>query len=400
MVERPRFENAPGHFVRLVGDEWECRWRPRPDLVERGFTKLTPRLWKGTEPTDAQRQWVSDRCNALQSEMLVWSRGGLPEMMTFDGTLAGLIDCYEKDPQSRARKMRYQSRLHAARLSKVIAQEYGHVQVADIRSRQLITWHEKWSERGVAMSHAIMTRLRALISYGATLLEDDDCLRLTAVMRGLHFQMPPPRRERLTAAQAVAIRRMAHAMGLHSVALAQAIQFEVMLRQKDVIGEWVPQSEPGMSDVARGNYKWLRGIRWSEISENGILTHVTSKRQKEITVDLKLSPMVMEEFAQLPQVPKSGPVIVYESTGWPYDAPQFRVMWRKCAKEAGVPAAVFNMDSRAGAISEASDAGAPLEHIRHAATHSDTAMTQKYSRGSEEKIAEVQRRRAEHRNKK
>lgn len=57
------------------------------------------------------------------------------------------------------------------------------------------------------------------------------------------------------------------------------------------------------------------------------------------------------------------------------------------------------MDSRAGAISEATDAGAELEHVRHAATHSDIAMTQKYSRGSEEKIAEVQRLRVEQRNK-
>jgi site-specific recombinase XerD len=57
------------------------------------------------------------------------------------------------------------------------------------------------------------------------------------------------------------------------------------------------------------------------------------------------------------------------------------------------------MDSRAGAISEATDAGADLEHVRHAATHSDIAMTQRYSRGSEDKIAGVQRLRAEHRSK-
>jgi hypothetical protein len=34
-------------------------------------------------------------------------------------------------------------------------------------------------------------------------------------------------------------------MGWHSIALAQAIQFDCALRQKDVIGEWVPESEPG-----------------------------------------------------------------------------------------------------------------------------------------------------------
>ena len=56
-----------------------------------------------------------------------------------------------------------------------------------------------------------------------------------------------------------------------------------MFRQKDVIGEWVPISEPGMSAVINGNSKWLRGLDWKEIDANWICKHVTSKRQKEIT---------------------------------------------------------------------------------------------------------------------
>ena len=51
----------------------------------------------------------------------------------------------------------------------------------------------------------------------------------------------------------------------------------------------------------------------------------------------------------------------------------------------------------AGAISEATDAGAELEHVRHAATHSDISMTLRYSRGGNEKTAGVMRLRAEHR---
>lgn len=66
-------------------------------------------------------------------------------------------------------------------------------------------------------------------------------------------------------------------------------------------------------------------------------------------------------------------------------------------RACGIPDDVKNMDSRAGAISEATDAGADLEHVRHAATHSDIGMTQKYSRGSADKVAGVQRKRTEHR---
>ena len=41
----------------------------------------------------------------------------------------------------------------------------------------------------------------------------------------------------------MAIVEKAHEMRRDSIALAQAIQFETGLSQKDVIGEWVPESE-------------------------------------------------------------------------------------------------------------------------------------------------------------
>lgn len=40
------------------------------------------------------------------------------------------------------------------------------------------------------------------------------------------------------------------------------------------------------------------------------------------------------------------------------------------------------------------EASAELEHVKHAATHGDIAMTQRYSRGASDKIAGVMDRRA------
>jgi hypothetical protein len=54
---------------------------------------------------------------------------------------------------------------------------------------------------------------------------------------------------------------------------------------------------PGpLSDVISGNEKWVRGIRFEEIDQNLILKHVTSKRDKLLTIDLKQCPMVMTEL--------------------------------------------------------------------------------------------------------
>jgi hypothetical protein len=224
----------------------------------------------------------------------------------------------------------------------------------------------------------------------------------------MKFKQGSARTERLTAEHAIAVRAQAHAKGLASMALAQALQFDLMLRQKDVIGEWVPISEPGEpSAVINGNAKWMRGLRWDEIDANLTLRHTTSKRQKDIAVNLRQAPMVMEELTRQfgegftrDDLPASGPIIVQEKTELPYSAIQFRKVWRTLATAAGVPATVRNMDSRAGAITEATDAGADLESVRHAATHSDIGMTQRYSRGGEGKTAQVMQLRAEYRSKK
>jgi hypothetical protein len=286
--------------------------------------------------------------------------------------------------------------------------------LADIKARVALRLYERWSVGGkVAMGHSMIGQLRTLCSFGATILEDVECVRVSLVLSKMRFTNPKPRNERLTADQAVLIRNEARA-SRPSMALAQAIQFECMFRQKDVIGEWVPQSEPGVSAVLDGNNKWLRGIRWDEIGfdrsdekhtgSDLVITHVTSKRQKEIKVDLRLAPMVMEELAMRygsnftrADLPASGPIIINERDDIPWYAQEFRRYWRIYADRCGIPKTVKNMDSRAGAISEATDAGAELEHVRQAATHSDIGMTQKYSRGATEKIAGVQAKRSAHR---
>lgn len=331
--------------------------------------------------------------------------------MPAEDTVQWLIDNYRTDEDSPYHSKRWATRQHYDVLLKRIAADFGTLPLADIRARQLKRWHEGIVAAGhVAMGHGLVGMIRTIVGFGATIMEDKECERLSGMLHLMKFAMAKPRTERLTAEQACLIRREAHKAGRPSIALAQAIQFEGMLRQKDIIGEWVPETEPGHSEVRAYGNKWLRGIRWEEIDADFVLVHVTSKRQKEITIDLKLAPMVLEELnyamglnalggLQRDKFPATGPVIFSEVSMVPWVPGEYRRWWRKLARAAGIPDAVRSMDSRAGAISEATDAGADLEHVRHAATHSDIAMTQRYSRGSEDKIAGVQRLRAEHRSK-
>jgi hypothetical protein len=384
----PKIDNAPGLKWRRTKHGWEARWRARADLVKQGFRPAIVRLWAtepdGLEPTDFERSYIQDRCTSLQAEMLVWGRGGLPDEQ-FDGTVASLVRAYQTDEDSSYKAIRYNTRQFYDSLCGMVIRDLGDKAISSLTARDLLRWHRQYGDR-IAMGHSLVGMLRTLSTFGATILGVKDCRELKLMLGDMRFKAPKPRLERLTAQQVIAIRKHAP----KSIALAQALQFELTLRQKDVIGEWVPISEPGMSAIISGNAKWLRGLDWKEIDADWICKHVTSKRQKEIVVDLKLAPMVMEELgSDRNAYPATGPVVVNESKGLPWTAVDFRRIWRQVANGAGVPASVKNMDTRAGAISEASDAGASLDKVRKAATHSNIGMTQRYSRGDQEAIAEV-----------
>lgn len=382
---------------------WEARWQASSRMVKRGYEIKSRKVWEGIAPTEDEITFIIDRCDSLQNEMKFWARGGATQQApkVFDGTVESLIVCYQTDKISPYnKKARFATRQHYDRLCRRISKDLGSRRIEELRGRDIQEWHVDVVAGGkISMGHACITMFRTLLGFGAGLLDSKDCASLAVILANQNFENGKPRNSILTADHVVKIRAAAHKAGLHSIALAQALQFECILRQKDVVGEWVPVGERELSDVTYNRQKWLRGLRWEEIDENLILKHVTSKRQKLIEIDLKQAPMVLEEFKRLPELPATGPIVVAEATGRPWNTNKFRVEWRKLARSCGIPDSVRNMDSRAGAITEATDSGAELEHVRHAATHSDIQMTQRYSRNGAEKTANVQRSRNEFRNK-
>jgi hypothetical protein len=270
-----------------------------------------------------------------------------PRPPTFDGSLAGLVSLYLSDERSPYCKVRFQTRRNYDVMCSRIIRDCGTEKLANLKAQQIQGFYDRWKgDDKMAMAHSLATMLRALINFGATIIKDGECERLSVVLHNLRFKVAKSSSEPLTAEDARAIIRKAHAVGYNSIALAQAFQFECKLRQKDVIGEWVPISEnDSPSDVTNGKNKWLQGIRWSEIDEKMIMRHTTSRRQKEIEIDLKLAPMVMDEFKRMGTLPSSGPIIEFEKTGRPYETFQFRREWRLIANAVGIPKHVKNMDS-------------------------------------------------------
>lgn len=127
-------------------------------------------------------------------------------------TLSALIAAYTTDPDSPfLRKVRFNTRQNYRGLLDRIELNHGHVAVDEIHARLLLRWHEDWSAGNrTAMAHALVGMLRTLATFGATMMERQECRSLKVTLHDMRFPMPKPRTETLTSAQVIAIRRKAH----------------------------------------------------------------------------------------------------------------------------------------------------------------------------------------------
>jgi hypothetical protein len=263
-------------------------------------------------------------------------------------TLQKLIECYRTDPDSNFPGLQYQVRIKHGRSLDRLSREHGSSQLQYMRLRTVMAWYEVLSDGGkIAMARSLLDRLRELFRFGANILGDRECARLFEGLSEVRLANPPKRSVQLTLDRVKAIRKTAHEhFGWGTIAFAQALQFELLLGQKDVIGEWVPTAEPGETNLVVGEKKWLRGLRWSDIDDdNMILRHKVGSGQRPIEVDLRTAPMVLEEIERSVSRSTSGPVILCEITGLPWLTAEFRRKWRLVAKRAGVPDDVTNRDS-------------------------------------------------------
>ncbi|MHC2315184.1 hypothetical protein ACVIHC_002230 [Bradyrhizobium diazoefficiens] len=282
-------------------------------------------------------------------------------------TIGDLARLYRTDERSPYRGLRFGTRNNADNFIDRIVADFGDKRLADLNADIIWKMYESWADGGkLATGHAFVTKLRGLLSFGTVTLDDAGCQRLSIIMNRMRFPTPPAREERLTKEHAIAIRAEAHAKGKASIALAQAIQFEFGLGQKDAIGEYVPPTEPGTSDIIVNGMKWLHGIRWENVDDDLVLRHETSFGGKLLELDFKRAPMVMEELEKQFKgvVPKSGPIIISEWSGKPWSGNEFRRWWRKLADGAGVPKTIKNMDSgRAADREQFVKGGAPFEGL-------------------------------------
>lgn len=336
----------------------EARLRERLEKLAQ-FKKLAVELGIDVANPVAPRAVSPERATADTSPAVVAAIPPEPDSRatpSFDGTFNGLIDSYRTHADSPYHKLKHSVRRNYDQGINRISKEMGADFIREWNATRIQQAYDtNWASNGrVAMGQSIIGKLRLLTSFGSVVLNNDDCTRLSTIIGNMRFPVPPKRTEVLTYAHARAIRATArNQFAWPSIALAQAFQFEIpKLHQVDILGQWVPLSEPGESDISNGSEKWVGGLRWSDIDENMILRReFESGRQrgtKVIHTDLKRFAMIMEEINAVPSWQRDGPLVRCEFSGIPWVGSEFRRKWRIVADKAGVPSNVKITDGARG----------------------------------------------------
>lgn len=383
------FGSFPGLKVRKNHDgTFRIYWCARADLVRIGYTPKTVRLFHDLT-TEAGRLLIKQQCEHFQAEMLAWASGQKQDYSRFDGTLASLIRLYQHDDASPYRDIKWNTRKTYEHTLTVIEKAFGQRSLAVLKIADFRRWYDEAkkpkTEGGperVNKAHKIVAMLRRLFSYGV-MTELPECQRLSTILGEARFKQPGRRTITLDLEHVEAFIDKALEMGRTRVALGTALQFETGMRQRDVIGEWRPLADNETpAGIMFKHFRWCNGLTWADLSNNLVVRKQTTKTGAMVAADLKLTPLVSKVLAHIPATDRVGPVVIDENAGRPFVNQRYAQVWRKIAKAAGVPMFIKNMDARAGAITEAEDAGAELDTIRGAIGHKTTATTARYSRGA------------------
>jgi len=376
---------APGLEYRpRQGGEIPVWVAPRA-AVKLGFEPKTVNMeaWSG-EPARIER-----RCKELQNEARDWiENGGARPLPTFDGLLGTLITLYQEDPESDFAGLAHATKRVYRTYLEMIRRQCGERRVDALNGRDLKQWHRIWStpdsdgKPKVAAAIMAVATLKAAVTFGVS-LKMTGCRDFQEVLRATSFEKPGARTQVITRAEVIAIRRVARLHGRPSIALATALQFDGIIRLYDVIGQWVPMSDPRPSTILAAKTKWI-GPRWEDIGADMLLKFTppktAKKTRKSTTIVLMSCPMVMEEFVAIPPEKRTGPLIVSETTGLPYRSNDYRTRWRKLARLAGIPDDKWARDLRASGNTEGREAGASNDDLAKVAAHSVDVNRRVYDR--------------------
>jgi hypothetical protein len=382
--------NHPGLKYRQTVNGRQPYWVARQIVRDpQGYPSRTVRL-----PTEADDETIGELCRDHTAKLLAWLAG--PEQsdgVVYDGTVRSLSRLYQRHADSPFHDVKRNTRKTYVDSLKVIEMTVGNRLVRVVTVVDVKRWYKLWGssaaeggERRPNRAHDAVSMLRTILRFGFA-LGFPDCKALVERLTMVRFANAGAREQEMTALQAMAFIRTALRRGDdrgRNMAIGVAAQFELALRQKDIIGEWGPAMPGKPGAVYAGREMWTGPFYWENIAA-WRLRLKTSKNRARAEFFLDDYPMLFPLLEAIPHTERSGAVVKGEN-GPPIRERSYRRWFREIARAAGIPDEVWSMDSRAGAATEANAAGADLKSISDLLTHSEPRTTLRYIRSTNKRM--------------
>jgi Phage integrase family len=397
----PPRSDHPGLKWRQTANGRQPYWVARQVVRDtKGFPDRTIRL-----PLHADAEALGELCRDHSARLLAWiadSEHGAP--VGYDGTVRSLSRLFQRHADSPFHDLRRNTRKTYTDSLKVIENTVGNRLIRMVTVIDVKRWFKMWrapaEEDGplrMSRAHDAISMLRTILRFGFA-FGCRDCESLVGRLAMVRFENAGAREQEMTAAQAMAFIRTALARGDDRgryMAIGVAAQFELALRQKDIIGEWSPAVPNTLGAVYAGGEMWTGRFYWENIP-GWRLRLKTSKNRARAEFCLDDYPLLFPLLESVPHPERTGAVVKGERD-LPIRERSYRKWFREIARAAGIPDEVWSMDSRAGAATEADAAGADLKSISDLLTHAEPRTTLRYIRSTSKRVREVAKARARNR---
>lgn len=361
-------------------------------------------------PADADEAELQRLCQENTARLEKWiadqEKENAQPGAKYNGTMLAACQVYQTHPLSRFHKVKRNTRKSYTDSLKLIERTVGSRLIRNLTVLDVQHWYDEWRKPEIAggreridRAHDAVSMVKTVLRFCAAALRRPECKLLIEDLKNassmVKFERGGAREEEMTYAQANAFIRAALTMhesaewpadrGLY-MAIGAAAQFEMLLRQKDIIGEWAPTEDEARKSKAQvapqrfGSEFWTGYFTWERIPGwRWRMRTSKSKYRSAADYDLQKYSMLLPLLERVPHEDRHGAIVKGEQ-GLPAREHTYRKWFRKVARAAGIPDEVWLMDARAGGATEADDAGATIEAIRDGLTHTKSETTIRYLR--------------------
>jgi hypothetical protein len=375
-------------------------------------------------PPEATDEELAELCRAhtarLREHLAALDRQGEEPSLTrtrYDGSMRTACMIYQEHPLSAFHNVSHSTRRGYLADLKVIMASVGARLIKNVTILDVQNWYREWrkgvpyvdeaGERSVgperiARAHNAVAMVRTVLRFMAA-LRHADCKLLAEELAKVQFEREGAREQELTYSQVRDFLRAAVEMADKGLiprdralylSIGVAAQFELMLRQGDIIGKWVPRKADakfpgGVALLHLEEETWSGFFTWEKVPGWRWRTRTSkSKYRAAVEFDLSIYDLLLPLLEQVPAAERQGAIVKGEH-GLPIRYRTYVKTFRKIARFAKIPDEVWNMDARAGGAGEADEAGVDIGMISAGLTHTNQQTTVRYIRKRAKKIVTI-----------